>query len=676
MDKKLRILLLEDVASDAELTERELRKAKLAFSLERVETKEAFVRELEEFRPHLILGDYKLPTFDGLSALAISQEKYPDIPFIFVSGAIGEELAIETLKKGATDYVLKDHLSRLVPTVRRALGEAEEHIKLRQAKEALRESEEKLRNILRSSPSAITVSDLDGNIIECNQVTLDMHGYSAKEELLGKSAFNLIAPKDHRRAAENLKKTVEQGCLKDLEYTFLAKDGRHFPGGLSVSVIRDSSGKPISFVATTKDLTERKQAEAQTKQLQEYLQLQIERMPIGLIVWDGEFRAQSWNPAAERIFGFTGREAVGRHPYDLIVPKEAQPHVDNIWRRLLKGDTTAHSINENITKDGRTIICEWSNTPLRKPDGTVAGVLSMIQDITERKKTEEELKKYQEHLEELVEERTAKLEGILKDLEKEVTQRKRAESVIREQNERLKELDRMKSEFLSTAAHELRTPLTSILGFSEILLKKKLDEERRNRFLKIINEESAGLAALISDLLDVSRIESGRGFRIKKAPTDVKDIILENVDLFKSQTDKHTFEVNIPRDLVKIEADKDKIDQVMENLLSNAVKFSPQGGKITVSLKKADKLVKISVSDTGMGIPKKDLPHIFEKFYRVDVASTQAIGGTGLGLAIVKYIVESHGGEISVESKLGKGSTFSFTLPLKSAKRRRERKIL
>ncbi len=549
MDKKLRILLLEDVASDAELTERELHKAKLAFSLECVETREAFVRALEELKPHLILGDYHLPNFDGLSALAIAQEKCPDIPFIFISGTIGEELAIEVVKKGATDYVLKDRLSRLVPVIHRALDEAEERIKRKEAEEALRESEAKLRNILRSSPSAITVSDLDGNIIECNQVTLDMHGYSAKEELLGKSAFNLIAPKDHRRATENLKKTVEQDCLKDLEYTFLAKDGRHFPGGLSVSVIRDSSGKPTSFVATTKDLTE-------------------------------------------------------------------------------------------------------------------------------RKRTEEKLRQYQEHLEELVEERTAKLEEVLHNLEREVGVRKKAESLIREQNKRLRELDRMKSEFLSTAAHELRTPLTSILGFSEILLKKKLNEERRNRFLKIINEESAGLAGLINDLLDVSRIESGRGFRIKKAPTDVKDIILENIDLFKSQTDKHTFEVNLSPDLPKIELDKSKIDQVMENLISNALKFSPEGGEVNITLKKADRLVKISVSDTGMGIPKKDLPHIFEKFYRAENASMQAIGGTGLGLGIVKYIIESHGGKISVESEVGKGSTFSFTLPIRTSKTRGERKIL
>lgn len=250
----------------------------------------------------------------------------------------------------------------------------------------------------------------------------------------------------------------------------------------------------------------------------------------------------------------------------------------------------------------------------------------------------------------------------------------RAEILTKEQNERLKGLDRMKSEFLSTAAHELRTPLTSILGFSEILLKRKLDEERRNRFLKIINEESVGLANLINDLLDVSRIESGEGFKIKKAPIELREIIRENVNLFKSQTDKHTFEVNIPSSLSDVKGDKDKISNVMENLLANALKFSPQGGKVTVSAGKTKGKVTISVTDEGMGIPKKDLPHLFEKFYRAENASSQAIKGTGLGLSIAKYIIDSHAGEIWAESKLGEGSTFSFTLPSKFAQARIERK--
>ncbi len=122
-----------------------------------------------------------------------------------------------------------------------------------------------------------------------------------------------------------------------------------------------------------------------------FLELQVQQMPIGLIIWDTDFRVHSWNPASEKIFGFKAEEVLGKHPYELIVPLSAKPHVENIWRRLLEGDTTSHSVNENITKVGRTIICKWSNTPLKTKDNRVIGVLSMVEDITEQKKMEEEI---------------------------------------------------------------------------------------------------------------------------------------------------------------------------------------------------------------------------------------------------------------------------------------------
>jgi len=280
---------------------------------------------------------------------------------------------------------------------------------LRKDPRTLKLEDEILRSIFVSSPDAITITDLNGKIVECNQATLDLHGYPSKTEVIDKNALEFIVKKDHARALENLKKTSAQGSVKNVEYTFVAKDGREFPAELSASVVRDSSGKPINFVAITKDITQRKQAEEQAKRLQEYLQLQIDRMPIGLIVWTSEFRVKAWNPAAENIFGFTAEEAMGKHPYDIIVPREAQPHVDDIWRRLFEGDMTAHSLNENVTKYGRTIICQWSNTPLRKADGTIIGVLSMVQDITERKRMEDQLRRHSEHLEELVEEKAGKL---------------------------------------------------------------------------------------------------------------------------------------------------------------------------------------------------------------------------------------------------------------------------
>lgn len=412
---------------------------------------------------------------------------------------------------------------------------------------------------------------------------------------------------------------------------------------------------------------ERKKAEEEIRRVRDDY-LSITNLTGDIIVKvDREGRWTFLNNGACQFWGRPREELIGKPFADYVHPDDRAKTMavveETESKKLVRG-----VVNRQKTPKGWRVV-EWNGAAIFDEEGRYSGFQATGRDITERKKMEEKLKQHREHLEELVEERTTKLKEILEDLEKEVSERKRAENVIREQNERLKELDRMKSEFLSTAAHELRTPLTGILGFSEILLKKDLDKGRQNRFLKIINEEAKGLAKLINDLLDVSRIESGRGFKIKRAPIDLKKIIRENVGLFQSQGDKHTFKVNLPSDAGKIEADEDKIGEVIGNLISNAVKFSPQGREITISLERADEEVKISVTDAGMGIPKKDLPHIFEKFYRADSASIQAIRGTGLGLGIVKYIVESHGGKIWVETQSGKGSTFNFTLPIKAAKR-------
>ncbi|MDD3531153.1 MAG: MEDS domain-containing protein [Candidatus Pacebacteria bacterium] len=162
--------------------------------------------------------------------------------------------------------------------------------------------------------------------------------------------------------------------------------------------IRNEEGKVIGLRGTAQDITERKVAGEALKKNEERLRFEVDRMPIGHILWDKNFLVVTWNPAAEKIFGFTSEEAIGKHPYDLIVPKSAQPQVNDVWGRLLAGDESARSVNENTTKDGRTIICDWVNTPLKQPDGAVIGVLSMVQDVTEQKEAEQ---KSQEHLEEI-----------------------------------------------------------------------------------------------------------------------------------------------------------------------------------------------------------------------------------------------------------------------------------
>ena len=230
-----------------------------------------------------------------------------------------------------------------------------------------------------------------------------------------------------------------------------------------------------------------------------------------------------------------------------------------------------------------------------------------------------------------------------------------------------KQIERMKDEFVSIASHELRTPVTSIKGFLELLLSDQplaLNEEQ-SRFLDAVRRNTDRLEKLISDLLDISRLESGMVI-IEPSVFDFKEAVVNLVDEMQSELEDYDLEIKAPEypSAVVVEADKDRILQVMTNLLSNAVKYSPPGSGIGIRIDGvSDGLLKISVEDQGPGIAEPDIDNLFQKFFRVDNSTTRSAAGTGLGLAISKALVELHGGNIWVESKVGQGSTFSFTIP-------------
>ncbi len=229
-----------------------------------------------------------------------------------------------------------------------------------------------------------------------------------------------------------------------------------------------------------------------------------------------------------------------------------------------------------------------------------------------------------------------------------------------------RDVDRMKTEFLSTAAHELRTPLTSIQGFSEILLNKKgLTKKEVKKFLTYINDQAVNLANIVNDLLDISRIESGKGYSLHKVQCDFNEMIKEIISYYDKQVEKHTFKISLPSKTEEPFLDKDKIEQVLKNIIDNAIKYSPKGDEIRITCIKENNNVKVSVKDQGIGMTSEQVDKIFDKFYRVDT-SDSAPTGTGLGMTIVKYLIEAHGGKVWVESELGKGTTVSFTIPLKS----------
>jgi two-component system phosphate regulon sensor histidine kinase PhoR len=235
----------------------------------------------------------------------------------------------------------------------------------------------------------------------------------------------------------------------------------------------------------------------------------------------------------------------------------------------------------------------------------------------------------------------------------------------------IRNIERMKTAFVSTVSHELRTPLTAIKGFISTLIQDTegfYDTDTRQDFYKIIDSECDRLTRLISDLLNVSRIEAGRALDLNPQPLEVPELVEKVAMVQRSYTEKHTIVTDVQSDFPTIVADHDKTEQILINLTNNAIKYSPRGGTITISAHYDDDWATMAVSDQGMGIPKEHLGKVFDRFHRVDNRDTREVGGTGIGLYLVKHLVEAHGGKIWVESEVGVGSSFIFTMPLRPPK--------
>ncbi len=271
--KKLQVLMLEDEPADAEFAQRELHKAGIVFESRRVDNRADFVAALAEFRPDVILADYKLPSFDGLTALGIAREMAPRIPFIFVSGAMGEEFAIETLHQGAADYVLKGHLSKLVPAVNRSLLDADEHRRREEAETALMESEERFRNMAESAQDGIVIIDADGLVTYWNVAAERMFGYR-QQELLGRNMHDTVVPQRYRDAYRKGWPAFRNDGVgavigSTFEISALNKNGAEFPIELSISAA------PIKgrwhAIGIIRDISERKRGEEALRRSNRFL---------------------------------------------------------------------------------------------------------------------------------------------------------------------------------------------------------------------------------------------------------------------------------------------------------------------------------------------------------------------------------------------------------------------
>jgi signal transduction histidine kinase len=229
--------------------------------------------------------------------------------------------------------------------------------------------------------------------------------------------------------------------------------------------------------------------------------------------------------------------------------------------------------------------------------------------------------------------------------------------------EQLEKLNSAKSDFVSIVSHEFRTPLTGIQGFSELMRDEDLTLTEMKEYAGDINKDAQRLNRMITEMLDLDRMESGR-MTLNRERTDVNSVIAEAAERLAANAPRHPIHLNLDPDLPLVEIDKDKINQVLLNLFSNAVKYSPDGGEIAVTTRVEGEMVHVFVRDAGMGIPGDSLEKVFDRYSRLESGATRYIQGTGLGLPISRQIIEMHGGRAWVESVLGEGSVFQFTLPL------------
>jgi hypothetical protein len=358
----------------------------------------------------------------------------------------------------------------------------------------------------------------------------------------------------------------------------------------------------------------------------------------------------TWNPGAERLFGWPADEIVGRK-LAVVVPADRLDELSSVARKINAGEGVEDHETRALRKDGTEVDVSLTASPIHDDGGAVTGAAVIARDITHLKRQQTQLEAL------LAKERVAR------------TDAEDAQQALAEQNERLRELDRLKDEFIALVSHELRTPLTSIHGYLELLLDGgagELDPEQQ-RFLTVVERNSKRLMQLVGDLLFMAQVEAGK-LALDLEEVDLKQVLSECLEAAKPVADDSQIELHA--DLVETPSmlgDRSRLAQVLDNLISNALKFTPSSGRVSVRVSRTGGDAVVEVADTGVGIPKEEQERLFERFFRSSNATEQAIPGTGLGLTIAKAIVERHDGSIEIESAEGKGTTVRVRLPLGAA---------
>ena len=537
-----------------------------------------------------------------------------------------------------------------------------------QAEIQRQEAQQRFADIVEFLPDATFVVDQDKKIIAWNLACECMTG-AQEDSLLGQGDYAYAEPFFGERRpilidlldrpmpeVEATYKYIKRQDDRVYGESFVPRlrkgQGAHLWG--VASPLYDQHGQRYGAIQAIRDVTEQKQME-EVLRVNEKKYRELVMLANSIILrWTPDGRVTFLNEFGQKFFGYSEPEILGRHVVGTIVPGDETTGRD---LRSLIADITAdpkqfeRNINENIRRNGERVWIDWTNKTVFDEQGRIKEILSIGSDITEHKNAEEqihrlndELRRHAEILEQRVAERTAEL----------IVAKDKAESA-----------DRIKSAFLATMSHELRTPLNSIIGFTGILLQGlagPLNEEQQKQ-MTMVQSSARHLLSLINDVLDISKIEAGQ-LELSVKSFELKPSIEKIVKLVSPLAQKKgiDLQLNISDDVDTITTDQRRLEQILVNLLNNAVKFT-ETGYVRLSCRTDAENSVMVVSDTGIGIQRKDLPALFQPFRQIDAGTTRKHEGSGLGLSICKKLMDIIGGTIEVESQWGKGSRFTVRIP-------------
>jgi PAS domain S-box-containing protein len=471
-------------------------------------------------------------------------------------------------------------------------------------------------SLIKNAPDPVFVSDLEGKIHQANDAVFSLLGFRP-DELIEQSLSRIISPEETWEFMVALREVVECGVTRNARLHPRRASGDVIPTTLNASALRDTEGRVIGAVGILRDMRELDKARAYAESL-------IKNAPDPVFVSDLEGKILQANDAVSHLLGFRQDEVVEQSVSRFLGTDETREFVAALR------EVVEHGVSRNVplhprSASGEVIATTLNASALRDPDGNVIGAIGILRDMRA-------------------------YEQVLRDLE--------------ESRRELRDADQAKDGFLAVVSHELRTPLTAMLGWVRLLTTGMLDDATSARALPVIERNTKLLAHLIDDLLDVSRIVAGK-LRLEAGPVDLVAVIESAIEAVQGLADAKSIGLKAVLDpsAGSLVGDPGRLQQVVWNLLSNAIKFTPSRGRIDLRLERAGTHARLRVRDTGRGISRELLPHIFDRFRQDD--GTRRHGGLGLGLAIVRHIVELHEGRVWAESDgEGRGATLVVELPL------------